>query len=145
MDRIGEIDGYTGSQQRWRAAFEEIIADLRDLTWLGDDIVEPAAAWIPDSMTVLAGDVSTRSGLDSDAPFADWPLDRTITDLAESTTLNPYDEEELVICLPVPTSSRCSPLTGVNRAYLRVDDGTQWELNVTPHYPGYRLVTDPCP
>ena len=36
-------------------------------------------------------------------------------------------------------------LTGVNHAHLGVDDGTPWELDVRPHYPGYRLASDPCP
>jgi hypothetical protein len=36
-------------------------------------------------------------------------------------------------------------LTGVNHAYLREDDGREWELEVRPHFPGYRLVGDPCP
>ena len=38
-----------------------------------------------------------------------------------------------------------SLLTGVNAAHLGVDDGHAWELNMWPHYPGYRLVGDPCP
>jgi hypothetical protein len=146
MDRIGARDGYSASQQEWRGVFDAIIADLHDLSWLGNDILEDEAPWIPDSMTVLAGDVSARSGLDPNAPFMAWPLDRSITQLSESTTRNPYDEEELVICLVgVDVELVFALLTGVNHAYLRVDDGTRWELNVTPHYPGYRLLTDPCP
>lgn len=97
-------------------------------------------------MTVLAGDVSARSGLPASTPFAEWPLADTIDDLATGTALNPYDEEELVICV---TGEDVEPvfalLTGVNHAYLRVDDGKQWELNVSHHQPGYRLLTDPCP
>lgn len=146
MDRIGSVDGYTAEQIEWRAEYDEVIARLVDLSWLAGDIVEPEDLWIPDSMTLLAGHVSSRSGLPANAPFAAWPLPESIDAMATRTTVNPYDEEELVICL---TGEDVEPvfslLTGVNHAYLRVDDGSRWELNVEPHYPGYRLITDPCP
>ena len=146
MDRIGQTDGYTPEERASRARFAEVIERLEDLTWLGDAIVEPESPWIPSSMTVLAGPISPRSGLGPDAAFAPWPLDRSIEELATGTTLDPYDEERLVVCL---TGDQVGPvfalLTGVNHAYLPVDDGKEWELDVQPHYPGYRLSGDPCP
>ena len=146
MDRIGQTDGYTGQQQARRTSFGELLGRIDDLSWLGEDILEPEAAWIPSSMTVLAGSVSARSGLDPDSAFAPWPLDRSIEELAVGTMRDPNGAEELVLCL---TGDEVPPvfalLTGVNHAYLRVDDGREWELDVRPHYPGYRLVSDPCP
>ncbi len=35
-------------------------------------------------------------------------------------------------------------LTGVNNAYLRVDDGTEWELAYMFNWPGYGQRRDPC-
>jgi hypothetical protein len=146
MDRIGQTNGYTPEQHASRARFDDLIARIDDLTWLGEDILEPETAWIPASMTVLAGSVSDRSGLEPNTPFAPWPLDRSIEELAVGTALDPYGEEELVLCM---TGDDVAPvfalLTGVNHAYLRVDDGSAWELTVRPHYPGYRLFNDPCP
>jgi hypothetical protein len=146
MDRTGQTDGYTRDQQARRARFSEVLARIEDLTWLGKDVIEPETAWIPESMTVLAGSVSARSGLGADAPFAPWPLDRPIEELAVGTALDPYGEEDLVLCL---TGDEVPPvfalLTGVNHAYLRVDDGREWELTVRPQFPGYRLFGDPCP
>jgi hypothetical protein len=146
MDRIGQTDGYTREQQERRASFGELLERIDDLSWLGEDVLEPEAAWIPSSMTVLAGSVSARSGLGPGSPFAPWPLERSIEELAVGTTRDPDGAEELVLCL---TGDEVPPvfalLTGVNHAYLRVDDGREWELDVRPHYPGYRLVGDPCP
>ena len=92
-----------------------------------------------------AGDVSARSGLPADAPFAPWPLEETIEELATSTTRNPYDEVELVLCL---TGDQVEPvwelLTGVNNAYLRVDDGAKWELTYILTWPGYRPQRATC-
>ncbi len=146
VGRLGSVDGYTEKQFAWRSRFDELLADLVDLDWAAAHIVAAEAPWVPDSMTVLAGDISQRSGLPADAPFAPWPLDVAIAERAEGTTTNPYDEEELVLCLQ---GDEVGPvfalLTGVNHAYLRVDDGERWELNVWPHQPGYRLASDPCP
>jgi hypothetical protein len=146
MDRIGQTDGYTPEDRAWRARFAGVIERLEDLTWLGEAIIEPESPWIPSSMTVLAGPVSPRSGLGPGTAFAPWPLDRTIEELAVGTTRNAYDEERLILCL---TADQVGPvfalLTGVNRAYLPVDDGKEWELSLEPHYPGYRLASDPCP
>lgn len=138
MDRVGEVDGYTEEQLEARDRFGEVIARLEDPSWLGDDIVVDWEPWIPETLTVFAGDVSPRGGVPPDAPFAPWPLDTRIVDLASDTRLNPYDEEELVLCL---TGEQVAPvwglLTGVNNAYLRVDDGTQWELTYSLAWPGY--------
>ena len=146
MDRIGQADGYTAEQDAWRARFAEVLDRIADPTWLGESIVEPESPWVPSSMTVLAGPVSPRGGPGQGTTVAAWPLDGSIEELAVGTALDPYGQEELVLCL---TGDDVAPvfalLTGVNRAYLRVDDGRPWELEVRPHYPGYELVGDPCP
>jgi hypothetical protein len=146
MDRIGQAEGYTPGQRAWRSLLGRSLDRIEDLTWLGDAIIEPESPWVPESMTVLAGSISPRSGLGPGTPFAPWPLDRSIDELADGTTLDAYGEEDLVLCL---TGDQVAPvfalLTGVNRAHLRVDDGKEWELEVRPHYPGYRLAGDPCP
>ena len=146
MDRMGQTAGYSEGQRAWRLRFMEVVDRIRDLDWLGEDIAEPEAPWVPDSMTVLASGLSPRSGLAPDEAFARWPLERSIEELAEGTTIDPYGEEQLVVCL---TGDLVGPvfalLTGVNRAYLQVDDGARWELDVRPQYPGYRLIGDPCP
>ena len=82
----------------------------------------------------------------SETPFARWPLDRPIEELALGTTLGADGAESLVLCL---RGDEVAPvfalLTGVNHAHLRVDDGGAWELDVRPRYPGYRLARGPCP
>jgi hypothetical protein len=146
MDRIGQTDGYTSNQRAWRARFGDVLERIEDLGWLGDAIVEPQAPWIPESMTVLAGSRSAGSVVGPDPASAPWPLDGSITDLAVGTALDPAGDERLVLCL---TGDEVAPvfalLTGLNHASLRVDDGAMWELDVRPHYPGYRLAGDPCP
>jgi hypothetical protein len=96
-------------------------------------------------MTALAGSVSPRSGVGPETPSARWPLDRSIEELAIGTMPDAYGEGDLVLCL---AGDQVAPvfalLTGVNHASLRVDDGKEWELDVRPHYPGYRLAGDPC-
>ena len=145
MDRIGQTDGYTAERRARRAEFARVLDRLEDLTWLGPSILEPASPWVPSSMTVLARPVSPRSGLGPDTRFARWPLARSIEELAVDTALDPYGEEQLVLCLTgVQVGPVFALLTGVNHAYLPVDDGTRWELDVRPHYPGYQLVGDPC-
>lgn len=144
MDRLGQTDGYTPEQLAWRERSGRLIERLTDLAWLGEDVVEPEAPWVPDSMTVLAGSISPRSGLPPGAPFAPWPLE-PIEELATGTARNAYDELDLVICLEGDDVKPVFELlTGVNHAYLRVDDGMEWELNVRPHRPNYGLVGDPC-
>ena len=146
MDRIGQTDGYTSEQRAWRTRFGDSLERIEDLTWLREAIVEPESPWVPSSMTLLAGSISPRSGLRPEMRFSPWPLDRSIGQLAIGTTLDPYGEEKHVLCL---SGDQVAPvfalLTGVNHAYLRVDDGKEWELDVRPHYPGYRLAGDPCP
>lgn len=145
MDRIGETNGFTEPEQEARAAFEEIIAKLDDPYWLGEDILSDWEPWVPERLTVLAGDVSARSGLPTGSPFVDWPLSAGIEELASTTTTNAYDEIELALCLE---GDQVGPvwalLTGVNNAYLRVDDGRRWELTYLLSTPGYRLYSDPC-
>jgi hypothetical protein len=123
-----------------------VLGRIEDLGWLGDAIVEPEAEWVPESMTVLAGSLSPGSVAGPDPASAAWPLDRSIEDLAVGASLDPGGEERLVLCL---TGDEVAPvfalLTGLNHASLRVDGGTAWELDVRPHYPGYRLAGDPCP
>ena len=96
-------------------------------------------------MTVLAGRPSPRSGLRPDAPFNPWPYDRPVEAMARGTQVDPYGEEEVVVCLSgAEVFPLFSLMTGVNHAYLRVDDGRRWEVNVQPRTPGYRLYGDPC-
>jgi hypothetical protein len=95
-------------------------------------------------MTVLAAQGGVGDAGSSAAPVA-WPLGRGIVDLAEGTLEDPSGKERLVLCL---SGEDVAPvfdlLTGVNTAHLGVTDGQAWQLNVRPHYPGYRLGSDPC-
>jgi hypothetical protein len=145
MDRIGQTDGYTSEQRAWRARFGEVLEAIKDLSWLDDAIVEPESPWIPSSMTVLARPMSSETGVGPESSPAPWPLDRSIGELAIGTTPDADVQEDLVLCL---TGDQVAPvfalLTGVNHAHLRVVDGKEWELDVRPHYPGYRLAGDPC-
>jgi hypothetical protein len=145
MDQLGQTEGRTAGQRAWRARFDAVIERIADLSWLGDDIVEPERAWTPDSMTVLARSLEAGAGADTGSPAVRWPLDRPLSALAVGTTIDAQGQERSVVCLEgadvVPVFAL---LTGVNRASLRVDDGAAWELEVRPHMPGYRLVGDPC-
>lgn len=146
MDRIGETEGYDEEQRAARAAFDDILAKLDDPSWLGDDILSDWQPWVPERLTVLASDdVSPRSGLPNNSPFADWPLAATIEEMSTGTVLNAYDEEVLVICLEgKDVAPVWALLTGVNNAYLRVDDGREWELTYALSTPGYRSFRDAC-
>ena len=57
--------------------------------------------WVPRAIGFLAGppERSARSPLDDDDPFAAWPLDRGIRELATGTAENAYGETAAV---PVP-------------------------------------------
>jgi hypothetical protein len=146
MDRLGATEGYTAGQRSWRARFDAVIERIKDLSWLREDIVEPEAPWIPESMTVLARSVGPGDRAQVGSAAARWPLDRPIDRLADGTTVDADGEERRVLCLE---GDEVAPvfalLTGVNHARLAVDDGAAWELDVRPRIPGYRLVGDPCP
>jgi hypothetical protein len=145
MDRIGQSDGYTSEQLAWRARMVDLLEHLQDLAWLEEAIIEPEAPWVPPSMTVLATSLSFESHVPPETPVVRWPLGQSITDLATGDMHYAHGEKDLVLCL---SGDKAPPvfalLTGVNHARLRVDDGQEWELDVRPHYPGYRLAGDPC-
>jgi hypothetical protein len=145
MDRLGRTEGYDREQQAQRAAFEAVIERLRDMSWLGEDIVVPEAAWVPDSMTVLAAR-HEGAGPGAAGSAVPWPLALAIADLAQGTQVGPSGQQRLVVCLAgADVAPVFALLTGGNHAQFAVDDGDAWELDVIPHYPGYRLVSDPCP
>jgi hypothetical protein len=105
--------------------------------------------WVPRAIGFLAGppERSARSPLDDDDPFAPWPLDRGIKELADGTAENAYGEERLSLCLFGKDAATVwrHLFTGVNTAYLRVDDGKRWELQssvVLPDYTGYGTPCD---
>lgn len=111
-------------------------------------VTEPPAhgvrPWTPTSIGFLAGrpDRTARSPLTDKDPFAPWPLEQGIRELATGTARNAYDEEKLALCLVGRDAARVwrRLFTGVNTAYLRVDDGRRWELQSTvglPGRPGY--------
>jgi len=143
MDRLGQTGGYDAEQQARRAAFAAVIEGIDDLSWLGDDIAVAEEPWVPDSMTVLA---APRGGGGATGLGAvRWPLEPGIAELAQGTEVGPSGEARHVVCL---SGDDVAPvfglLSGVNHAHLAIDDGAPWELDVRPHYPGYRLFGDPC-
>ena len=100
--------------------------------------------WVPRAIGFLAGppERSARSPLDDDDPFAPWPLDRGVREIATGTAENAYGEKRLSLCLLGKDAATVwrRLFTGVNTAYLRVDDGKRWELQssvVLPDYVGY--------
>ena len=115
-------------------------------------VTEPPAhgvrPWIPTTIGFLAGrpDHSPRSPLTRADPFARWPLQQNIRELSTGTARNAYDEEKLAVCLVGRDAARVwrKLFTGVNTAYLRVDDGRRWELQATVGLPGYPAFANPC-
>ena len=83
---------------------------------------------------------------DGQDPFAPWPLEQGIRELATGTARNAYDEEKLALCLVGRDAARVwrRLFTGVNTAYLRVDDGRRWELQATVGLPGHPAFANPC-
>ena len=119
---------------------------LADLSWLGQHVVEPLGPWVPEELSIEAHPPlpAPPSPLGADAPFAPWPLDVRVDELPHRVVDHPYGERR-AICLAGEEAARLfTLLTGVNHAYLRVDDGQRWELNVTVHSPGYRLHGSAC-
>ena len=104
--------------------------------------------WVPRAIGFLAGppERSARSPLDADAPFARWPLNRGIRELATGTAENAYGERRLSLCLLGKDAARVwrNLFTGVNTAYLRVDDGRRWELQSSVVLPDYVAYGSPC-
>jgi hypothetical protein len=119
---------------------------LRDLSWLAAHIIEPLAPWIPEELSLAAHvpRASPPSPLRPDDPFATWPLATPIDQLAHSLVEGPYGTDR-AICL---TGDDVGPvfalLTGVNTAYLRIDDGRRWELTVTVLSPGWQPWASAC-
>ena len=115
-------------------------------------VTEPPAhgvrRWTPTAIGFLAGrpDRTSRSPLTARDPFAPWPLPRGIRELATGTARNAYDEEKLAVCVIGRDAARVwrRLFTGVNTAYLRVDDGRKWELQSTVGLPGYTPSDGPC-
>ena len=115
-------------------------------------VTEPPARgvrpWIPTTIGFLAGrpDRSPRSPLTRADPFARWPLQQNMRELSTGTARNAYDEEKLAVCLVGRDAARVwrKLFTGVNTAYLRVDDGRRWELQATVGLPGYPAFANPC-
>lgn len=104
--------------------------------------------WTPTAIGFLAGrpDRTSRSPLSAQDPFARWPLKRGVLGLSSGTALNAYDEEKLALCLLGRDAARVwrHLFTGVNTAYLRVDDGRKWELQASVALPGYVAHGSPC-
>jgi hypothetical protein len=104
--------------------------------------------WVPRAIGFLAGppERSARSPLGADDPFAPWPLDRGIRALASGTAENAYGEKRLSLCLVGRDASVVwrRLFTGVNTAYLRVDDGRRWELQASVVLPDYVGYGTPC-
>ncbi len=88
--------------------------------------------WVPPAIGFLAGppERSARSPLTDADPFAPWRLDRGVRELAAGTAENAYGEKRLSLCLVGRDAAIVwrHLFTGVNTAYLRVDDGRRWEL-----------------
>jgi len=103
--------------------------------------------WVPHDIGFLAGppDHTPRSPLGPQDPFAPWPLATGVRGLAMGRLPNAYEEQKLAVCLHGRAARRAWTLfTGVNTAYLRVDDGRRWELQSFVTTPGYRMLQGPC-
>ncbi len=115
-------------------------------------VTEPPAhdvrRWTPTAIGFLAGrpDRTARSPLTARDPFARWPLERGIRELATGTARNAYDEKKLALCVIGRDAARVwrHLFTGVNTAYLRVDDGRRWELQSSVVLPDYVAHGSPC-
>jgi hypothetical protein len=115
-------------------------------------VTEPPAhgvrRWTPTAIGFLAGrpNRTARSPLSDEDPFARWPLQRGIRELATGTARNAYDEEKLALCVIGRDAARVwrHLFTGVNTAYLRVDDGRKWELQSSVVLPDYAAYGSPC-
>ena len=121
-------------------------ARLADLSWLEEHVVEPLGPWVPEELSIEAHPPlpAPPSPLRAEDPFAPWPLDVRVDELPHRVVDHPYGER-LAICLVGDQAAKVfALLTGVNHAYLRVDDGRRWELNVDVHSPGYRLHGSAC-
>ena len=104
--------------------------------------------WTPTAIGFLAGrpDRTSRSPLSHRDPFARWPLEHGVRELSSGTARDAYDEEKLALCLLGRDAARVwrHLFTGVNTAYLRVDDGRKWELQASVALPGYVAHGSPC-
>lgn len=126
-----EEAGISARERLWRLANR--IASPR---WHRGHIAVAPRPWTPPALGILAGppNRTERSPLPPDAPFRPWPLDRSIRELSHGLRPNAYDEPRRALCLRGAAAAKVFALfTGENIAYLRVDDGERWELNVTVH------------
>lgn len=146
VHELGRRSGFTAEQLARRDRFRDLLARLTDHAWLGSRVTGPPQPWVPDTLSIQAAPAGASPGPPGGlGPVQRWPLDTGIRALARGSTEGPYGPE-LVVCL---TGDQVPPVwrlqTGVNLAYLTVDDGERWELGVNLRYPGYRLLDDPCP
>jgi hypothetical protein len=127
-------------------ARRDLVARLQDLSWLAPHVVEPPGPWVPHELSIEAHPPlpAPPSPVRADAPFARWPLDVRIEELPHQLVDHPYGERRAICLVGEEAAMVFRLLTGVNHAYLRVDDGQRWELNVTVHSPGYRLHGSAC-
>lgn len=109
-------------------------------------LVSPPQPWVPRELGILAGPPSERSGMPPNRPpYRPWPLSQSIRQLSTEMVPNAYDELEHSFCLTGDDAAAVfAMLTGVNHAYLRVDDGRRWELDVEVRLPTDDLPEGPC-
>ncbi|MGN6575455.1 MAG: hypothetical protein ACTHKG_07200 [Nocardioides sp.] len=121
---------------------------MNTLTAVTQPLGNRVRRWVPRAIGFLAGppERSARSPLSDKDPFAPWPLDRGIRELAVGTAENAYGEERLSLCLFGKDAATVwrHLFTGVNTAYLRVDDGKRWELQSSVAFPDYVGYGTPC-
>jgi hypothetical protein len=133
-----------GGERIFETTAPEVVAVAREMTSRPETGVR---RWVPREIGFLAGlpNRTARSPLGPGDPFARWPLARGIRELARGAMPNAYGEQKLAICLHGRAAREVWTLfTGVNSAYLRVDDGRRWELESYVTLPGYRLRSSPC-
>ncbi len=111
-------------------------------------LAAPPQPWVPSQLAILAGppSPSERSGMPPNRPpYRSWPLRQSIRQLSTEIVPNAYDEPVHSFCLTGDDAAAVfAMLTGVNHAYLRVDDGRHWELDVEVRLPTDTLPEGPC-
>lgn len=124
----------------------DLASQVVDPAWhAGHVLVEPRP-WVPTAIGLRAQPPGGTGTPNTDEPFARWPLRRGIRELSHGVAAGPYGQPEQQLCLRGRDAARVFDLLdpGVNTAWLRVDDGRRWEVNVEVVLPAYVTLDNPC-
>lgn len=140
----GSVPRYDGRGDSPGQPLWDLATAVAEPGWVGRHVVEVPRPWVPDAVGVVARPPGSAGSPTSGGSPAPWPLARTVEELAAGGARGP--EGERSFCLRGQEAARVFRLMrpGTNSAWLGVDDGRRWELNLQVVTPAYVTSGNPC-